>query len=441
MLDNAARDLARDLASFVHASPTPYHAVAEAASRLEAAGFSKVQETQPWPIQAGARHFLIRGGGSLVAYVVGGTPPAKAGFTIIGSHTDSPNLRLKVRAALEKKGSGMLAIETYGGVLLHTWLDRDLGIAGRVAVASTSDPRGYSLHNVRIDKPVARVSSLAIHLDRDVNSKGLKLNKQTHMPAMFSLAESDEQAEEHLRHLIHEALGASAGPLLSHDLSLFDLAAPTLGGAHGELLFSPRLDNLASAHASVTALIGAASVAREQTRVIALFDNEEVGSVSDRGAASGLLSDVLTRLVEGFSDGHGSGLHRAVARSLCISADMAHAVHPNYADMHDDRHGPRLGKGPVLKTNANLRYATSIDTAARFRAICRRAEVPVQDFINRSDLGCGSTIGPITAAELGIPTVDVGNPMLSMHSSREMAATADVPLMIRALEAALGRRG
>lgn len=441
MVDHVSRDLARDLCRYIEASPSPYHAVLEAARRLDAAGFTAVDEGEAWELAPGGRHYLIRGGGSLVAFVVGAEAPAAAGFSLIGSHTDSPNLRLKVRAAYASHGCGQLAVDIYGGVLLHTWLDRDLGIAGRVTVADDGAAGGCRSLPVRIDRPIGRVTSLAIHLDREVNDKGLKLNKQTHMPPIFSLAEGDGDAQEQLRALLQEAAGPGAGPILGHDLCLYEVNPPRLGGANDELVFAPRLDNLASVHASVTALVAVAAVPVAQTRVIALFDHEEIGSVSSRGAASGLVESTLRRLVEGLPDGRPSAWERAIARSFCLSADMAHAIHPNFADKHDTRHHPLLGRGPVIKTNVNQRYATDGETSARFRALCRRLDVPTQEFINRSDLACGSTIGPITAAELGMATVDIGNPMLSMHSAREMAGAADVPLMIRAMEGFMGSAG
>ena len=415
---------ARDLCAYADASPSPYHAVEETIRRLEAAGFSRLHEVDAWQLAPGDARYVTRADASLLAFRVGDRAPTEAGFAIVGAHTDSPNLRLKPQPAAGKEGYAQLGVEVYGGVLLHTWLDRDLGVAGRVIVE-----QGGALASrvVRLAQPVARVSSLAIHLDREVNDKGLVLNKQTHLPPIIALGDGKEAVAT-----LFAKLGVEASLVRGFDLGLYDLTAPTVGGLDEAFVFSARLDNLASCHAATSALVEAPARAA-QTRVIALFDHEEVGSASAQGAAGSFLEAVLARVVEATDSCSRTAFARAMARSFCVSADMAHAVHPNYADRHEGKHMPRIGKGPVVKTNAQQRYATDGASAARFRALCGDAGVPVQDFVTRTDLACGSTIGPITATNLGIATVDVGNPMLSMHSTRELCGAADVGMMIAVL--------
>lgn len=416
-------DIADDLLSYIHASPTPWHAVAETIRRLESAGYRPLDERERWQLVPGDKVYVVRGGSSIIALDIGTDPPSEAGFRIVGAHTDSPNLRVKPRAQTSAHGTHQLAVEPYGGVLLHTWLDRDLGLAGRVFVRSEGALRPAL---VRFDRPIARIPSLAIHLERGVNDEGLKLNAQKHMAPMWALTSGGELR---LDALLGEEVGVRPEDVFGFDLCLYDVAPPVRGGARGEFLFAPRLDNLASCHAGLRALLAADGPSRA-TRVIVLYDHEECGSASAQGASSPFLGTVLARVARA---GESDAFERAMARSFLISADMAHAVHPNYADKHEPAHRPLLGGGPVIKSNANQRYATDAESYSRFANWCARADVEPQVFVTRSDLGCGSTIGPLSAAELGVRTVDVGNPMLSMHSCREMAAAADVGPMIDVL--------
>lgn len=415
---------ARDLCAYLDASPSPYHAVAETVRRLEAAGFTALRELDEWKLAPGGAHYVVRGDASVIAFRVGQKSPVEAGFLVLGAHTDSPNLRLKPQPAVGRDGWAQLGVEVYGGVLLYTWVDRDLGLAGRVVVEE--DGGGLTRRVVRIDRPVARVTSLAIHLDREVNDKGLVLNKQQHLAPILGLGDPAEAMKS-----LWATLGAEAkvdpSRIRGFDLGLYDVTPAAIGGQGDEFVFGARLDNLASCHAATSALVSATS-ATAATRVIALFDHEEVGSSSATGAAGPFLKDVLARIVEATASCSSSAFARAIAASFCISSDMAHAGHPNYADRHENKHMPLLGKGPVVKTNVQQRYATDGASAARFRALCRAAEVPMQDFVTRTDLACGSTIGPITATLLGIPTVDVGGAMLSMHSTRELCGTADLAM-------------
>lgn len=418
-------DPADDLLAFIHASATPWHAVAESIRRLERAGYRALDERERWNVQPGDKVYVVRGGSSIVALELGTEPAAEAGFRLVGAHTDSPNLRVKPRGDIAAHRAHQLAVETYGGVLLHTWLDRDLALAGRVLAR---DGAGVRSSLVRFDRALARVPSLAIHLDRTVNDEGLRVNAQSHLPPLWGL-ESTELLR--LVAFLAEAAGVAADDVLGYDLCLYDAVAPARGGARGELLFAPRLDNLASCHAAVSALTAAGGPVAA-TRGAVLYDHEECGSTSAQGATSTFLADVLERLAAG-SDPDARA--RAMARSFFVSADMAHAVHPNYADKHEPGHRPFLGAGPVIKSNSNQRYATDGESWARFAGFCAQADVVPQHFVTRSDMPCGTTIGPLTAARLGIQTVDVGNPMLSMHSCRELVAADDVGPMIAALRA------
>lgn len=417
-----------DLIAFLGASPTPFHAVASATDRLAAAGFQPIAETDPWTDLKPGRYAFAHGGSSVFAFVV---PEGKriSGFRIVGAHTDSPNLRLKPNAEYKKEGYAQLGVEVYGGVLLNSWLDRDLSLAGRVYVR---EGERTEARLVRFTRPMLRVAQLAIHLDRDVN-EGLKLNRQEHLAPIFGLADAGARD---LAALLAEELKTTREAILGSELMLYDTAAPTRGGRDGELIFSGRLDNLAMCHAGVRALIDAADEAQagDVVPVAALFDHEEVGSETAYGAHSASLPRALERIVAGHG-GSREDYHRALAGSLCVSADMAHAVHPNYESRHEARHKPLLNGGPVIKINAQQRYATSGATAVLFRELCAKVGVPVQHYAHRTDLPCGSTIGPIASTLLGIRTVDVGNPMLSMHSIRELGGAKDPAMMTKVLGA------
>jgi aspartyl aminopeptidase len=420
-------EAARDLCAFLDRSPTPYHAAREAAARLEAAGFREIAEADAWQLAPGERRYLVRGG-TLVAFVVGDESPATGGFRMIGAHTDSPNLRVKPNADLSRSGYQQAGVEVYGGALHSTWMDRDLSIAGRVLLRGKA---GVEARLVDLARPMARVPNVAIHLNRGVNKDGLVLNEQRHLIPVIGLGK-----EGALRAALAQAAEARADEILSYDLSLYDTERAAIGGLGGEFVFSARLDNLASCHAAVTALV-ASTHAAKTTRLIALYDHEECGSRSMAGAAGSVLRDTVARILEAHPDAQPQALGRAMSRSLLISADMAHGLHPNYADQHEPWHQPHVNRGMVIKSNVNQSYATDGASAAQFELFCHEAGFAPQRFVVRSDLPCGSTIGPITAAELGVATVDVGAPMLSMHSCREMCGTLDVHLSIEAFKAGL----
>jgi aspartyl aminopeptidase len=430
-------DRADDLVAYLDASPTPWHAVEESARRLRAAGYRELREEDDWSIAPGDKVFVIRAGSTIAAIEIGDKAPEDTGVRMVGAHTDSPNLRVKPNHALKRHGQHQVGVEVYGGVLLHTWLDRDLALAGRVLVrvGSAIEPR-----LVRFARPIGRIPSLAIHLDRGVNTDGLVVNPQNHLPPVLALETSGalDLRAEIASELEKQGTPTAAASIVGHDLCFFDAQPAMRVGLRGDYVASGRLDNLASCHASLCALLDAPA-APHTTRGLVLYDHEECGSQSAQGAQSPFLRTVIERLAlahpKASAGGTANAIHRALARSFLVSADMAHAIHPNYADKHEPQHQPLLGAGPVIKSNVNQRYATDGESAARFELWCEEAGVKPQRFVTRTDLACGTTIGPITAAMTGMRVVDVGNPMLSMHSSRETCGAADVPKMIAALAA------
>jgi len=418
---------ANGLIEYIAASPSPFHCAEESIRRLRDAGFGQHKLEDPTlAIEPGDRGY-VQVSGTVVAWHTGGQAPVDSGFRLLGAHTDSPNLRIKPNPEYTSEGYTQWGVEVYGGVLLSTWTDRDLGLCGIVSVRSNDTIEQRLL---RIDKPIARIPNLAIHLNREVNDKGLILNKQEHLPPLVGLCQGNDVTS--FQALISDELGCATKDIMGWDLSLFDVVPPCLGGIHDEFVFSPRLDNQASCYSALEALLSLSDTP-DSTAVMVLFDHEECGSRSERGADSHLLRDILTRLTMNHSGGNNGGFGRAAALSYMVSADMAHGVHPNYTDRHDKHHKPLLNGGPVIKTNANMRYATNANTSAQFRQACETENVPYQEFINRTDLACGSTIGPISASMLSIPTVDVGNAMLSMHSIREQCGAADVDRMTRVM--------
>lgn len=413
--------LGADLRAFVDVSPTPFHAVAEMTRRLSEAGFTELDERERWELHPGGKHWVARDGGSLIAFRVGSAPLADAGARMVGTHTDSPTFTVRPRSDVTRSGYRLVGVEPYGGLLAHTWMDRELTAAGRVALADGS------LRLVRLPGALLRLPSLAIHLDRSVRD-GLVLDPQRQLVPVLGL-----ESEPSLLELIAEDLAVSPGDVVGHDLVLTDTQPAGVTGSNW--IAAPRLDNLGSCHSATHALVDATAGAH--TQLFVANDHEEVGSGSAKGARGSFLEDVFARLVAATGDHDPQARHQAAARSRLLSADMAHAVHPNYSDRHEPNHTPMLGGGPVLKHNANQSYATDAGTAGWFASRCSEVGVPVQHFVTRADLPCGSTIGPLTAARLGIATADVGSPMLAMHSCRELASADDVPLMVAAMTACL----
>lgn len=424
------RQQAQDLLDFIDASPSPWHAVATCEQRLQAAGFARLDETERWTLQAGDKRYVVRGDAAIIAFVVGSAALAESGLRIIGAHTDSPGLRIKPRPAEEVGGMVRLGVEVYGGPILATFADRDLSLAGRVHVRT---PDGFATRLVRFADPLLRLPNLAIHMNREVNESGLKFNKQSELPLLLGVAEEGVKADARFRQPIAAALGVEPGDLLTWELNAYDTQKGSLWGADREFIADSQLDNLASCHAALNALLATDQPAA--TCLCAFFDHEEVGSESAAGAGGSFIADVLARLA-GNAGLDGEDQRRMVARSFFISADMAHGWHPNFPAAYEPCHHALVNAGPVIKSNANQRYSTTGETAARFMALCARAGVPCQQYAHRTDLGCGSTIGPIVAARLGVPSVDVGSPMWAMHSIRESAGVLDHGYMIAALSAA-----
>ena len=424
------RQQAQDLLDFIDASPSPWHAVATCEQRLQAAGFARLDETERWTLQAGDKRYVVRGDAAIIAFVVGSAALAESGLRIIGAHTDSPGLRIKPRPAEEVGGMVRLGVEVYGGPILATFADRDLSLAGRVHVRT---PDGFATRLVRFADPLLRLPNLAIHMNREVNESGLKFNKQSELPLLLGVAEECVKADARFRQPIAAALGVEPGDLLTWELNAYDTQKGSLWGADREFIADSQLDNLASCHAALNALLATDQPAA--TCLCAFFDHEEVGSESAAGAGGSFIADVLARLA-GNAGLDGEDQRRMLARSFFISADMAHGWHPNFPAAYEPCHHALVNAGPVIKSNANQRYSTTGETAARFMALCARAGVPCQQYAHRTDLGCGSTIGPIVAARLGIPSVDVGSPMWAMHSIRESAGVLDHGYMIAALSAA-----
>jgi aspartyl aminopeptidase len=410
----------QSLCDFVDASPSPFHVCATAAARLSEAGYVELSESDPWPSSHSA-FFVVRAG-SLVAWK---SADRGAPFRIVGGHTDSPNLRVKQHPDRSIAGWQVVALEPYGGAWLNSWLDRDLGVSGRLSIRSGS---GVEDVLVRVDEPVLRVPQLAIHLSED--RKGVELNPQRHVNAVWGVGDGARS----FIGWVAERADVDPGAVLAADLMTHDLTPSTLIGARRDLLSAPRLDNQGTCYAGLEAFLDAEP--GDYVPVLALFDHEEVGSTSDHGAQSELLPTVLERitLAEG---GTREDFLRRLPESMVASGDMAHATHPNYPERHEPGHLIEVNAGPVLKVQPNLRYATDGRTAAAFQLACDQAGVPLQRYEHRADLPCGSTIGPMTAARTGIPTVDVGAAQLAMHSARELMGADDVAAYSAALQAFL----
>lgn len=422
-------DVVTRLLAFLDAAPTPFHAVASMRHVLLEHGYRALDERDEWTLLPGSRCFLVRDAGSLVAIAVGQAPPAETGFVVLGAHTDSPGLRLKPRPELTESGYAELGVEVYGSPLLCTWLDRELGIAGRVSLRDGTTPL------VTMPGPLCVIPSLAIHLNREANSVGLVLNAQQHLRPIWGLGTATPSVRAELASTLSDQHPRPVVPeeILAFDLCLYDSKPATRAGAHREFICAPRLDNLLGCHVVLEAFL-AAETASNVTRVAVFHDHEEVGSRTPGGARSRLLLSVLERVVQAVPGATPQALPRALGRSFLASVDMAQGLHPNYPDKTDRQHGPMLGGGPVLKTHVSQAYATNAPAMAVFEQACRTAGFLPQCFASRNDVACGTTIGPIAAAQLPIRTVDVGNPMLAMHSCRETAGAYDVAPLILALE-------
>ncbi|WP_372810017.1 M18 family aminopeptidase [Litorivivens sp.] len=404
----------REMLEFLQASTTPFHAVAEMSRRLDAAGFSALREADAWELQAGGKYYVQRNQSSLVAFVYGTDELPEKGWRMWGAHTDSPCLKLKPKPDIEKKGYRQWGVQVYGGALLNPWFDRDLSLAGRVHYQTKDGALKQRL--IDLQRAVAVIPSLAIHLDREANN-ARTVNPQTDMPPIVCFSGDNSDLETLLLEYLKAEGAPDAVELIDFELSLYDTQPPAVIGWRNEFIASARLDNLLSCFVGLRGLL---ATGNKTHAVLVCNDHEEVGSLSAIGAQGPMLKAILQRVV-----GDHESFERAIHQSLMVSADNAHGVHPNYVDRHDNNHGPLLNAGPVIKINANQRYASTSETNTLFTALCKACDVPVQQFVIRSDMGCGSTIGPITSGALGVRTVDIGVPTFAMHSCRELAGSED----------------
>ena len=423
----STKNQAQALLDFVDASPSPWHVVKTVSQQLLAQGYQQLSETDDWQLRLQGAYFVVRGGASIIAFALGSQSIVETGFRLIGAHTDSPGLRLKPQTAFVGNGLVRIGVEVYGGPILATFADRDLSIAGRVMVKNGAK---IDTHLIKFDEALMRLPNLAIHMNREVNEKGLKFHKQDELPLIFGESETGIEADQQFIELIANTLNVNYADILTWELNVYDTQKGSFWGANQEFIADSQLDNLASCHAAIAALLSVKN--HTTTNIIALFDHEEVGSESATGASGSFLSDIIKR-ISAHTNLNEADTLRALAKSFFVSADMAHAYHPNFASSYEPNHHVLVNKGVVIKTNSNHRYASNADTAARFMQLCNLANVPYQQYAHRTDLGCGSTIGPIIAAQLGIPTVDVGCPMWAMHSLRESAGVIDHSYMISVL--------
>ncbi|OBZ83968.1 Aspartyl aminopeptidase [Choanephora cucurbitarum] len=436
---------ALDFVKFVNNSPSPFHATFEAAKLLKAAGFQEIKERDSWnngTIKRQGKYYFTRNGSAIVAFEVGGKYNPGNGFSIVGAHTDSPCLKVKPISKKEKSGYLEVGVQLYGGGIWHTWFDRDLSVAGRVLVEQEDGTFKHTL--VKVNRPILRIPTLAIHLDRTAND-GFTFNKETQLAPILATAAKaqlsgvqategvESQAHHHpvLIQILADEMNVKPAQIHDFELAVYDTQPSTIGGACNEFIFSPRLDNLGMSYCSIRALAEAKHLDKDTNiRIAALFDNEEIGSQTAHGADSNLLPTTLQRLanthVVDADAVSPTAFEESLLKSVLVSADMAHAIHPNYAEKHEENHRPEMHKGTVIKVNANQRYATTAITSLVLKQLAKKHQIPIQEFVVRNDSPCGSTIGPMLSAKLGLRTVDIGNPQLSMHSIRETGGTDDV---------------
>ncbi|MBR9830099.1 MAG: M18 family aminopeptidase, partial [Oceanospirillales bacterium] len=407
------------------ASPTPFHAVTSMSKQLDAAGFAEVKETDTWVLQPGQGYYVCRNGSSIIAWRQPAVDAAvNLGWRLIGAHTDSPCLKVKPTPELHRQGYFQLGVEVYGGVLLNPWFDRDLSLAGRVSYRTDAGRMASVL--IDFETAIATLPSLAIHLDRDANASRA-INAQTYLPVVMGQTDEKPDFRALLKQHLEEQGVEQVETVLDYELCFYDTQGAAMVGLKQEFLASARLDNLLSCFIGLQALLDGGEAATGQ--VLVCNDHEEVGSLSAAGAQGPMLSQWLERILPDVDQ-----RNRSLSRSMLISADNAHGVHPNFSDKHDGNHGPLLNAGPVIKINANQRYASNSETSALFRHLAEQVEVPVQSFVVRTDMACGSTIGPITAAELGVKTLDIGVPQFGMHSIRELAGSRDAHGLYKVLQ-------
>ncbi len=416
MKNNKSSQSISSLIHFLEQSPTPFHAILEMSRSLEEAGFEKLDEGKIWTAQAGGKYFVTRNGSSLIAFKMGKKYPEESGWKMLGTHTDSPCLKLKAQGIKKFRNYTQAGVEVYGGAILHTWFDRDLSLAGRISCLSEKGKTESHLLNFK--RPIAIIPSLAIHLHRNVN-ENFSVNAQKDLPAILLQSEKKLSLEEILLdELKEQKLAKNIKKILAHELSFYDTQSPSLVGWEEQFLASARLDNLLSCWIGLQALLESKG---SSPCLLVCNDHEEVGSVSASGAEGPFLKSILQRI-----NPHSEDFARAMHQSLFISCDNAHGIHPNYPEKHDEQHAPLLNAGPVIKINSNQRYASNSESSAEFVSLCEEEKIPYQHFMVRSDMACGSTIGPLTAANLGVKTVDIGIPTFGMHSIRETAGVEDI---------------
>ena len=415
------QEFSENLLQYLNDSPTAYHAVENAAVMLKKNNFQELKETDEWSLQKGGKYFLTKNQSGIIAFTMGDGDLASEGFRIIGAHTDSPNFKIKPGpCTVTPDGYVKVNVEVYGGPILSTWFDRPLAMAGRLIV---KEDNVLKKKLIKIDEPVFMIPNLCVHFQRDVNEKGVSYNKQKDIFPLLSMAEDGVEKDDYLYNLIREETGIDKKNIVDYELFLYEYQKGIFTGKDKEFISASRIDNLAMVYAGLSALVEATNEGNAY-RIFAAFDNEEVGSTTAQGAHSGLLANTLNRICKnlGLSD---DAYFRAIANSTSISADTAHAVHPNYSEKHDPENRPVLGGGPVIKYSASQRYGTTAFSAAYFLEACERAGVPCQKYVNRNDIVGGSTIGPALSSLTTIPTVDMGIPMLAMHSIREFGAVID----------------
>jgi aspartyl aminopeptidase len=418
------------LLDFLSRSTSPFHAVREMSARLQAAGYTQLMEADDWSLEAGDKYYVIRNDSAVLAFKMGLEHGPLQGLRMVGAHTDSPCLMVKPNPGKSSKGYGQLGVEVYGGALLNPWFDRDLSLAGRVTFLDKSGVLSKQLVDFR--QPIAVIPSLAIHLDREANKKR-SINPQTDILPVLHTGDVLDIRQMLATQLQKEHEGLAVDSVLDYELCFYDSQPPRLVGLRQEFIASARLDNLLSCYAGLQALLASGDAC---SSLLICNDHEEVGSQSAAGAQGPMLRSVLDRL-----SGDAGSYAAMIDRSLMISTDNAHGVHPNFSSRHDENHGPVLNQGPVIKVNANQRYASNSETSALFRQLCAELDIPVQSFVVRTDMACGSTIGPITAGEIGVRTIDVGAPQFAMHSIRELAGSKDACYLSRVLSLFMEREG
>ncbi|MBL4682829.1 MAG: M18 family aminopeptidase [Pseudomonadales bacterium] len=417
--------LNQELLNFIETSPSPFHAVSSMTQRLEESGYVQIHEDSSWDLKPG-KYYVTRNGSLIVAFVLGTDDLLDTGIRMVGAHTDSPCLRVKPNPEQRRDQYLNLGVEVYGGVLLNPWFDRDLSLAGRVTFEN--DQQQIISRLINFKRPIGTVPSLAIHLDREAN-KDRTINPQKDIPPLLLI---DQESSQSFEGMLKDQLKLEHGKvsvkqILGHELSFYDTQPPALIGLNQDFIASARLDNLLSCFIGLSALLSAGT---SLSTLLVCNDHEEVGSTSAEGAQGPLLKSILERIIP-----DNEIRYRTLSKSMLISADNAHGIHPNFPDKHDSNHGPLLNQGPVIKINANQRYATNSETAAYFRSICEKQNVPCQAFVVRTDMACGNTIGPLTAKEIGVRTLDIGVPTFGMHSIRELAGSKDSIHLMKALSA------